>query len=209
MEKIDKKSTRLAKNASGYGYKYTELSQINEYCENNDIEYYQVIEKVGDDDYINTILTINGVEKAPRRGSKIVNAVLQGIKNPAQELGSALTYARRYSLLMALGLASEDDDGNALKAKTINNEGNKLKNNGKANFNQNQSSLDVLSEQDETILNTKFNSKLIESGSDLDKVLESYKLSDYSAMTNEQKENAIKVFDLKISKNAKQRKEIF
>jgi len=31
----------------------------------------------------------------------------------AQKYGSALTYARRYSLLSACGLPAEDDDGNA------------------------------------------------------------------------------------------------
>ena len=39
-----------------------------------------------------------------------MDAALVGIKNPAQEQGSATTYARRYSLLMAFGLASDDDD---------------------------------------------------------------------------------------------------
>jgi hypothetical protein len=34
-------------------------------------------------------------------------------KNDAQGYGSALTYARRYSLMSACGLAPEDDDGNA------------------------------------------------------------------------------------------------
>ena len=33
-------------------------------------------------------------------------------KNDAQGFGSTLTYARRYSLAAALGLAQEDDDGN-------------------------------------------------------------------------------------------------
>src|SRR4030095_10791300 len=33
-----------------------------------------------------------------------------GRMNPAQAVGSALTYARRYSLLAILGLAPEDDD---------------------------------------------------------------------------------------------------
>lgn len=34
-------------------------------------------------------------------------------KNDAQGFGSALTYARRYSLMTAFGVAPEDDDGNA------------------------------------------------------------------------------------------------
>ena len=34
-------------------------------------------------------------------------------KNDAQGFGSTLTYARRYSLAAALGLAQEDDDGNS------------------------------------------------------------------------------------------------
>ena len=39
-------------------------------------------------------------------------------KNDAQGFGSALTYARRYSLSAAFGVAPEDDDGNAAtKAK--------------------------------------------------------------------------------------------
>jgi hypothetical protein len=35
------------------------------------------------------------------------------VKNDAQGYGSALTYARRYSLSAAFGVAPEDDDGNA------------------------------------------------------------------------------------------------
>lgn len=35
------------------------------------------------------------------------------IKNDPQGYGSALTYARRYSLMAACGIAQEDDDGNA------------------------------------------------------------------------------------------------
>ena len=37
-------------------------------------------------------------------------------KNDAQGYGSALTYARRYSLSAAVGVAPEDDDGNAAVA---------------------------------------------------------------------------------------------
>lgn len=35
------------------------------------------------------------------------------VKNDPQGYGSALTYARRYSLMSACGIAPEDDDGNA------------------------------------------------------------------------------------------------
>lgn len=38
---------------------------------------------------------------------------IPAVKQDAQGYGSALTYARRYSLLTACGIAPEDDDGNA------------------------------------------------------------------------------------------------
>lgn len=104
----------LSKNKQGYGYKYTDLAQIHEYLEQNNMKYYQYVETVDGYDYIMTVPIIDGVEQKPRRGVRIVDAVLNGIKNPAQEQGSAVTYARRYSLLMAFGLATEDDDGASL-----------------------------------------------------------------------------------------------
>jgi len=39
-------------------------------------------------------------------------------KHDPQGYGSALTYARRYSLMAACGIAPEDDDGNAASRKT-------------------------------------------------------------------------------------------
>lgn len=111
------KST-IAKKTEGYGYKYTELADINKYCEENDIRYYQEVEtsEINQKDYIITYIEKDGkVDK--HRGCQIVEAVLQGIKNPVQEYGSSLTYCRRYSLLMALGLATEDDDGASLTVK--------------------------------------------------------------------------------------------
>jgi hypothetical protein len=108
--------TNLKKNKQGYGYKYTELSEIHNYLEQNNMKYYQEIETgANGEDYILTYRFIDGKwEEKPKRGCRVVNATLQGIKNPAQEQGSALTYARRYSLLMAFGLATEDDDAQSL-----------------------------------------------------------------------------------------------
>lgn len=109
--------TILNKNAEGYGYKYTDLSQIHTYLEANNMRYYQYIERIDTDDYIMTVKIIDGKELAPIRGCRVVNATLSGIKNPAQEQGSALTYARRYSLLMAFGLATDDDDAESLTVR--------------------------------------------------------------------------------------------
>lgn len=116
-EKKETTKTTLKKNKEGYGYKYTELAEINAYLADNDMFYYQYTETIDGNDYIMTVPIIDGEEKPPRRGCRIVQATLQGVKNPAQEQGSALTYARRYSLLMAFGLATEDDDAAALTEK--------------------------------------------------------------------------------------------
>lgn len=42
---------------------------------------------------------------------------IPAVKHDAQGFGSALTYARRYSLMSACGIAPEDDDGNAASKK--------------------------------------------------------------------------------------------
>ena len=104
-------------NAEGYNYKYTDLPQLHKYFEEIKAEYYQYIDVIEGNDYVMTVITIDGKELAPRRGSRVVQATLSGKSNPAQEQGSALTYARRYSLLMAFGLATEDDDGELLTEK--------------------------------------------------------------------------------------------
>ncbi len=117
----EKKGTRImgksiiTKNQQGYGYCYTDLAQINKLCEESGIRYYQEIEtcEINGKDYIITYLVYpDSIER--HRGCQIVDAVLSGIKNPVQEYGSSLTYCRRYSLLMALGLATEDDDASSL-----------------------------------------------------------------------------------------------
>ncbi len=109
--------TTLAKNKDGYGYKYTELAEIHKYLEEHNMRYYQEIQtcELNGNDYIMTYRFIDGKwEDKPKRGCKVADATLAKIDNPAQEQGSALTYARRYSLLMAFGLATEDDDAQKL-----------------------------------------------------------------------------------------------
>ena len=124
---MERKNT-IKKNKEGYGYTYTDITAINNYCMENGITYYQEVEtcEINGKDYIITYLTEN--EETKRyRGCEIVQATLQGIKNPVQEYGSSLTYCRRYSLLMALGLATDDNDAQDLTISTINTKEDALK----------------------------------------------------------------------------------
>lgn len=106
---------RIPKTKQGYGYKYADLSQIHELLEETGFSYYQYIQRIDGDDYVFTIIVdADGNESQPLQGCRVVQATLSGKSNPAQEQGSALTYARRYSLLMAFGLATEDDDAEKL-----------------------------------------------------------------------------------------------
>ena len=112
--------SRLNKNKKGYGYEYTDLAQINKLIEENGQSYYQFIDSVDGNDYIWTVkVDEEGKESKPIRGCKVLESgALSGNKvNPVQQYGSALTYARRYSLLMAYGLATTDDDAESLTVK--------------------------------------------------------------------------------------------
>lgn len=104
--------TTIKKLSNGYGYKYAELSTIHEELERQNITYYQYIDydSAAEADYIYTVLNIGGKDTPPRRGCRVISGG-DSMKSAAQAQGSALTYARRYSLLMALGWATEDDDG--------------------------------------------------------------------------------------------------
>lgn len=104
--------TTVSKNKTAavgkYSYKYTDLAQIHEEMERQGLRYFQHIETENGVDYMVTTLTnVEGEALRTCRGCRVVDANGQ---NPTQEHGKAITYARRYSLLMALGWATDDDD---------------------------------------------------------------------------------------------------
>lgn len=108
---------RVKKNSAGYGYKYADLAEIHKYLEQNGLTYTQYIVML--DDGREQIYTKRSDMDEPIPGCVVVEARLSGKNNPAQEHGSALTYARRYSLLMAFGLATDDDDAESLNRSML------------------------------------------------------------------------------------------
>lgn len=113
--KKNQKADIPTKTGTKYSYQYVDIAQIHDYLESNNMKYYQYIQRIEGDDYIFTRRYIDGKwEDESIQGCRVVDATLFGNDNPAQKQGSAITYARRYSLLMAFGLATEDDDANSL-----------------------------------------------------------------------------------------------
>lgn len=110
---------KVKKNAKGYGYKYTDLGELNTYIESINGKYYQytATDDISGKVYVFThrYADLQIPEDIDVRGVAIVDATLSNGKvNPAQAQGSATTYARRYSLELAYGVACVDDDAESL-----------------------------------------------------------------------------------------------
>ena len=93
----------IVKNGTeGYGYNYASLSDIAK-------QGYKIPKmKVINSDGADYVYYYDEDLKDWQQGARIVQPNQKGM-NEAQMYGSALTYARRYTTLMALGLACDDD----------------------------------------------------------------------------------------------------
>ena len=95
-----------------YKSRYADLAAcveaVIEGLNNNGLGLVQMMHPCEDGVAVETILLHEG-------GGKITGGILRlpASKQDAQGYGSALTYARRYSLMATCGIAPEDDDGNA------------------------------------------------------------------------------------------------
>ena len=124
--KIADLAKTLKKNSKGYNYKYTDLAGIHEALEKAGISYWQEIVNDKDNgcDYIKThvIDDETGEELRAGLGAKIIEvSEINGKLNPAQAQGASISYSRRYSLLLILGLATEDDDAESLTQSSQSN----------------------------------------------------------------------------------------
>lgn len=100
----------LFKNTEGHGYKYATLpSVLNSIKDALAANGVAIIQGVEEDECITTLQHRGGQWVATKCPMKYAS---NGRQNPMQSMGSAYTYARRYSLLAALG-CSPDDERNA------------------------------------------------------------------------------------------------
>lgn len=103
--KKDRSVSIKAKNGLSYSYKFTTLPEIHRYLDETKQHYEAFVKKVEGEDYM-------FIRKLSEDQDVLVE--LQGAKIPPvtgiKDYGGALTACRRYSLLMAYGLACEDDD---------------------------------------------------------------------------------------------------
>jgi len=108
------------------------LETIEEPLSKSGLGFYQVVKDMN----LETIIYDTESD------DKLVSSVPLIIsKSDMQQLGSALTYARRYGLVALLGLEQEDDDGNLAVANNVSNSNvgvnNKPSYNNTSNYNNN------------------------------------------------------------------------
>ena len=95
---------------------------VDEAMMDTGLSYIQEIEDL-EEGYlrVDTIILHESGEYMVIKGSKV-----KPVKNDPQSAGSAITYARRYSLSTAFGIASDpDDDGNGASQQAKNNQQSK------------------------------------------------------------------------------------
>jgi len=92
----------VANKSKAYGYNYASLGDIAQ-------QGFQIPKmKTGSEDGREYVFYYDAELKEWIRGALVVVPEMKGM-NTAQQYGSALTYARRYTTLMALSLACDDD----------------------------------------------------------------------------------------------------
>lgn len=105
----------IIKDTKAYGYQYAELSQvieaISEPLWNAQLDFYQISK---DGHMITGVVDVETAERLDLVDYEIMS-VTMAKTNELQNFGGGLTYLRRYSLMQAFGLATEDNDGKTAK----------------------------------------------------------------------------------------------
>ena len=111
---------QIVKNASqGYGYSYSNLADLAK----AGIEIpVMKTQRIDSDEYVFALIDGEWIQ-----GAKVIEMEMKGM-NAAQAYGSALTYARRYTVQLVKGIACDDDDKVEADgaAKRVDNKNSKL-----------------------------------------------------------------------------------
>ena len=115
-----------SKDKAGHGYKYADLAQCIDTAKRPLAENgLAVSQLLGQSEHGTTLITMLVHESGQFFRSEFVmeKAVLMGgaSKNPAQVMGSSITYMKRYSYTSILGMAQADDDA-AMVGDSYNNQ---------------------------------------------------------------------------------------
>lgn len=109
----------LYKDTKGYGYNYATLTQVIDATKNalikNEVYFQQTVENNSLKTYLLDLIT---GEKQLTCEFELISASVKGA-NELQQMGAGISYLRRYSLMLALGLATEDNDATDVKIPII------------------------------------------------------------------------------------------
>ena len=120
LSKMQGELTGAFKAKSGHGYNYADLAQCiktaQEPLKNNGLAVIQLLNETEKGTQIETVLT-HEAGGYISSSFLMAQAVLMGggSKNPAQTMGSSITYMRRYAYSAIIGLAQTDDDACDIK----------------------------------------------------------------------------------------------
>lgn len=108
----------VGKDSKGYGYSYASLANaIDTTREALSKNGLAVIQTTRPDDGICVVTTLAHSSGQWIRGELLLPKIGGKRMNEAQEIGSSISYARRYAYLAILGLATDDDDAASLSRK--------------------------------------------------------------------------------------------
>lgn len=101
----------LKKNSDGYNYKYLDLNRLLAWLDEQGISVTQEVKVIDGNDYILSHYEAEG-KQWDMLGCRVVmpKSMGGGKVNECQQYGSAISYAKRYSICMNLGISTSDDD---------------------------------------------------------------------------------------------------
>jgi len=115
---VQRELRAISKDAEGYGYNYLTLDKLinstRDVLANNGFTLLQPMAEVNGLPAVKTILLHNSGQYI--EGIYPITAVTMKQCNDAQQMGAAITYARRYCIAAMLNIAQEDNDASTIGA---------------------------------------------------------------------------------------------